>query len=530
MAAAKNFSASPCSTILPSTVQFSAARCASGRSACCCPRGPFSAGQLQIELTTDSETEVLEVNPADDAEQNNVVTTQVNATLKAYPDLAVTSFEAPSLVIGDPGVCEISFVVTNRGPANVLDNSWHDVLIASSNSVVGDADDIELARLDYSGDLATDASYTRRETIYLPIEMQGRFQLFVYTDAEQSIFEDEREQNNQQQLNTNFDVMQAPYADLVVTEIDADPSAFSGQAVNLRWTVSNVGLGMTSKDSWYDEIYLATDPQGQNLVYVKRGNYEVPWEARFEHLGFLDAGASYTHATSVTLPDGLDGTYYLVVAAAPDYGPFEFVYDDNNQAASSAMQIQLTAPPDLTVSDLVVPEVAWEESSIDVAWTVINQGGGSAEGQWTDHLFLREDNQPDAPPIHLGTFRYEGELGPGISYTRRETVRLPRHVEGNFRLVAVTNVGETLFEHGATDNNTVLDDVPLPIQRKPRPDLQVTSIVVPEIVESGGPLSVEWDVSNLGSVATTRARWVDRVYLSLDNELTADDLLLGTLR
>ncbi len=81
----------------------------------------------------------------------------------------------------------------------------------------------------------------------------------------------------------------------------------------------------------------------------------------------------------------------------------------------------------------------------------------------------------------------------------------------------------------ATANNRLVDDTVLNVTAKPRPDLQVTSMTVPPNVDPGGTLVVEYVVTNQSDVATTTPNWVDRVYLSVDNELNADDVLIGSL-
>src|SRR5262249_2141433 len=60
----------------------------------------------------------------------------------------------------------------------------------------------------------------------------------------------------------------------------------------------------------------------------------------------------------------------------------------------------------------------------------------------------------------------------------------------------------------------------------PSPDLQVTSITIPAKVLSGDPLQVSWDVSNLGA-GLAAGSWVDRVYLSADDQV-GNDTLLGS--
>ena len=110
----------------------------------------------------------------------------------------------------------------------------------------------------------------------------------------------------------------------------------------VTWAVSNQGIGTTNRGSWHDQVWLAEDPAGGHLV-TRLGS--------FAHYGHLAVGGGYERTASVSLPNGFEGTYYVVVTTA---GPFEFVYTDNNSAVSAALEVGLTLPPDLVVTDIVL--------------------------------------------------------------------------------------------------------------------------------------------------------------------------------
>src|SRR5262249_55859371 len=69
----------------------------------------------------------------------------------------------------------------------------------------------------------------------------------------------------------------------------------------------------------------------------------------------------------------------------------------------------------------------------------------------------------------------------------------------------------------------------LAVSAKPRPDLQVQNILIPDHVAAGANLSVDFDVINQGTVATDIPHWVDRVYLSLDTTIDPGPVLLGEI-
>src|SRR5204863_293528 len=132
-----------------------------------------------------------------------------------------------------------------------------------------------------------------------------------------------------------------------------------------------------------------------------------------------------------------------------------------------------------------------------------------------DTVYLQKVGDPNAPTIALGTFRYDGPLGPGVSYTLREQVLLPARTYGLYEAVVTTNFDDHLYEVDG-QNNTRVAAVSTPIAIKPRPDLQVGDITAPTQADPGQSIAVEFNIVNQGNVTTSVPNWTDRVYLSLD--------------
>ncbi|MFC1783644.1 DVUA0089 family protein, partial [Planctomycetota bacterium] len=483
------------------------------------PDGDISVGDIEIIVTTDFNNNIFEYNVDGDAESNNTAIAIVASELAPYPDLLVTYIEAPTIAIGDPAKVTVTWTVENQGNGPTVSGSWFDAIIASVNDTFGDSDDFVLARFEYFGLLGVNGSYARNETFLLPPAFPAnRYNLFFKADFDDTVFENVLESNNVTRADEFFDAMPIPYADLIVTSV-LPPSgdAFSGQPFNIKWEVKNQGIGISDKASWSDFVYLAANPDGSHNVQ------SFGW---FDHLGHLAVEGTYTRNAAVVPKDGLEGEYYIVVRTG---GPFEFLYTDNNSAVSAAFPISLTPPPDLIVTGITAPVVAEEGSVIDVDWTVENQGEGEAPGSWTDKIYLQKAGDPNASKIQLGNFTYNGPLQAGMTYKRREQFRLPIHFDGQYEVVVTTNYNNTLYEHGETVNNTLVDDNPVNITIKPRSDLQVSSITVPTEVDAGGTFAVEFEIINQGTAVTNVPHWVDRVYLSFDGILSNDDIRIDTV-
>src|SRR5262249_5378894 len=90
------------------------------------------------------------------------------------------------------------------------------------------------------------------------------------------------------------------------------------------------------------------------------------------------------------------------------------------------------------------------------------------------------------------------------------------------------NSSGSLFENGATANDTALETGTLLVTLPARPDLQVETVTAPAKPSAGDTVSVEFTVINQGTVAAN-GRWTDRVYLALDDRVSGDDILVDTL-
>ena len=491
-------------------------------------------GAYQVLVSVDAGNTVAET-PSGEA--NNTVANPLAITLAPYADLAVSNVTAPAITIADPATVTIGWTVNNIGTGAGITSNWTDEIVASPDNVPGNADDVVLASYLHTGGLALGASYTNSQIITLPPGFNGRYHLFVRTNTDGSVFENGSTANDAAQSATPFDVVPYAYADDIVTAV-VPGAASSGQNVQLTWTVANQGIGTTDVSEWVDNVYLSATPDGANRQLL----------GTFDHLGYLAVGGSYTRSASVLLPNGITGTYYFSVVTAgsstPNFNaaqpgaaasgagaPYEFIYTANDTGVSAATTVTLTPAPDLVVSTVSVPATAPEGSAISVTWTVSNQGGGPANGAWTDNLVLHQVGDPN-PGTVIGSYTHMGPLIAGQSYTRTEQITLPLHVSGGYQLIVVTDANNSVYEgptgSAAEGNNQTASATPVLVSVLPRPDLVVSSVTAPATVNAGASASVSFVVTNVGAVSTGSAQWTDNVYLSLDGN-ASDGTLIGSL-
>lgn len=475
-----------------------------------------ASGDYRVIVQSDSAAAVPETSAG---EANNSAFVALTVALAPYADLDVSNVTAPARTINDPARVSIGWTVTNIGTGLGTVDSWTDRVYVSRDDIFGDADDILLGELVHSGSVAVGESYDANLDLILPAGFYGRYTLFVRSDATDAVFEN-GEDANRTALAGFFDVSPIAWADLQIDSVVAPTVAQSGTSIDVTWQESNQGIGLTNTGEWFDSVYLErTDGSGRILL------------GSVNHLGFLGVGDSYERTANFTLPDGIAGEYRIVVIAPgsdnPNATPYEFAFTGNNSGTSAPISISLAPPPDLRVTAISAPTNGVEGGVVDISWTVKNEGLSAAEGSWVDRVYLRKAGDSGAGTL-IGTYSYTGPLAAGTSYTRREEMRLPAKTSDRFEVIVVTDAADAVYEHTAETNNRSVDDESILVSVLPRPDLQISEIIAPDRVTAGATASVDFTVINQGLVEAN-GNWTDQVWLSLDDKISGDDILVSRL-
>ncbi len=304
-----------------------------------------------------------------------------------------------------------------------------------------------------------------------------------------------------------FEVRDLP--DLIVNNVQAPASAFSSTSISVSWEVENIGAGSTLSESWQDYVYLSFDQILDRNVDLYLGGVS--------NLTSLNAGGNYAQSMNLTLPNGLSGSYYLIVAANGDFwGAMQEADNDNNEGVSVIpILISLRPPPDLQITSLTGPNNAFSGQTITVDWTVENKGSGATlEGSWRDRLYLSPDPLfIQANATLLATETRMGNLDPDSSYATSIAVNLPNGIFGTYHLYLFTDYYNDVYEHASESNNDARSDT-MNIVLTPPPDLLVSTITAPDSASGGEKVSLSWTVENQGGSTTISPYWDDRVYLT----------------
>jgi RHS repeat-associated protein len=457
-------------------------------------------------------------------ETNNVQAVAINI---AVSDLTVSAATAPtSVVLGD--AISVSWTVTNQGSGTAHVN-WYDYVFLS-NDATYDNSDIFLTTYRYAGydtPLAPRASYTANQSITLlnGTALGDRYLLFLIDGLNYQ--GETNETNNVQAVAIN---LKAP--DLVVSSA-ATPTAASigdnvpasvafGTPVTLSWTVRNAGDG-TATGTWHDRVWLSIDGTlgSEDILLLTQQGSSTP----------LAAGAEYTQTATVNLPINralVEGSYRFIVETDSFNEQVESS-NTNNSFTSQSIDLAFPPLPDLVVSNIATPPEGWSGQTIDVTWSIANNGSLSTQANWTDKVYL-VNTDPAKPDIFLGELTSPVNLAVGESYTRSQTYTVPNGISGSYQVEVRTDGANTIFETTAGEANNNSRSSIFPIILTPYADLQVGTVSTPPTATAGQQATFFWTVTNSDIGATDAGAWTDNLFLSADSTLDSSDLLLGSVQ
>lgn len=470
------------------------------------PANKVGYGYYKLVVETDTGLKIPELD-----EKNNTTTAQFLIDIPPLPDLEVASVGAPTAAFSGNTIT-VNWTVINTGNLSILRN-WFDAVYISPDSVFSLLQAKKLAEVSYSGALSgylqPDSTYSNAQPVKIPLDYSGIYWIHVLTDRANSGIEF-LENNNSGTVTVPLVVTLTPPPDLEPYHINFPPAAVSGQPVAIGFEVrNNAAANYPGQSSWYDEVFISLSPVFDEKAVSVGKQY---------HTGGIAPGGSYPVSRVITLPQGISGEYYWHVQADAGNDVFEYIFENNNSAASDGvMQVALAPYPDFTVTN-VTPDslTAREAAPFSVHWTTHNAGNGANKGIYRDRIYLSEspDWNMGAGAKVLTTYTFNQVLFPGDSAVRKADLILPNLPAGQWYFFVETDAYNDEQEFG-TEQNNIAHSVAVTIQPL-HADLEITAFLAPEAANSGANIMVSWETANNGDVTTAANLWMDRLWLSKD--------------
>ncbi len=294
----------------------------------------------------------------------------------------------------------------------------------------------------------------------------------------------------------------------------------NGNTFEVTYTVRNIQTG-TAAAPWIDRVVFSRDRfYGNNDDTVIESRTVTP---------SLEANGFYTRTITGTAPFGFTGEARIF--AVIDAGSVVSEANEQNNRLERLIQVEFQKPPaDLIVDGITASGPVGRGAVLPLTFRVRNDGTAqTAQDQWSDQVYLSTDSTLGGGDRLLGTLTRNGVLDSGASYSVAPTLLIPTNLPlGEYFVIVRTDSGNQVDEPTAEDNNVLASASAITIIAAPLPDLVIASVspVAGSTPRSGEPLSLEWTGRNAGNLAAS-GKWRDRVYLSKDNALSNEDVLLG---
>ena len=251
-------------------------------------------------------------------ENNNVLRSDALAiVLTPPPDLIVTDMVNPDSVSNGESI-QVQYMLQNQG-GNSPDNGWSDRVYLSQTKTFSVSTAINLGDRYHSANLDPGNIDTLYKTIQIPGNIGGKYYIFVKCDINNNVFEYTYESNN---LSAPDSVIISP-PDMVVSSISNTNSAWSGTSIPFSWKDKNNSKGKLINRYWTDRIYIS----GSNIFNLSTST--VLKDVAVSTTS-LNPGATKTNSTSIVIPNGISGTYYLFVYTDINNIIYEGSYENNN--------------------------------------------------------------------------------------------------------------------------------------------------------------------------------------------------------
>jgi hypothetical protein len=251
-----------------------------------------------------------------------------------FPDLGISSWQAPTQIVGQPWP-SMTFVVgiTNEGHGAARGNPyWTDSLYLSQTAFFG-GQTILLRSWFQSNSVAAGSMYWQTNTVIIPITDSADYYLIFVADDFNSLGEQQLENNT---VISPLSLNLSPPPDLAVDTFQVPALVISTATPNITLVshVINQGLGVAT-GTWTDVV---------SVTFSTGSIYPAPNRQLVldrESLTLLP-GEGYWRTNVITMPEMISGRYWLSYLADSSYSLFDA--DFGNNIATSEVDFNLTAP------------------------------------------------------------------------------------------------------------------------------------------------------------------------------------------
>ena len=353
---------------------------------------------------------------------------------------------------GAGGTLQVTDVVSNTGSGASLSSITYFYLATSATATTG-----TYLGTRSIGSVAGGGNSTATTTLTLPTGISGTYYVVAYNNSSSPYV---------WVGSAALSVGGPNESETSVSVVGSGPYA-AGGTLQVTDVVSNTGSGASLSSGTY--FYLATSATSTTGTYL--GTRSV---------GSVAGGGNSTATTSLTLPTGISGTYYVVAYNNSGSYPYAWV-------GSAALSVG--GPNESETSVSVVGSGPYAAGgTLQVTDVVSNTGSGASLSSGT--YFYLATSATATTGTYLGT-RSVGSIAGGGNSTATTTLTLPAGISGTYYIVAENSSTTTVW----------LGSAALSVGGPNQAETSV-SVVGSGPYAAGGTLQVTDVVSNTGSGAS----------------------------
>ena len=342
--------------------------------------------------------------------------------------------------------------------------------------------------------------YTVQVQFYISAAYEsGIYNLSVYTDYYNQVFEESSDQNNMRWVQF---VIEQRLPDLVTDFLNVTiESTKEGNNLNYSYAVLNIGAGSTIGAPWWDRLTL------ESSSLLKAYSNVICTE--------VQPGLEYKYEGAILLPSKFYGNISLNLVV--DYENKVLEENKRNNAKQITNISVLPVLPDLSIVSSRIVNSSWKairNDDITVEWTVVNEGELVISAlTWQDSIFINSLRSLEGS-IHISDIPVELD-GLEIGETYQQKANISLHVLLDYSIpyyiIIYVNSREDVDVDSRFSNN--IQFIMTEVYPPPSPDLQVENVSA-SFFSSSRILSVKWSVRNVGNSMSENLVWTDQIILS----------------
>jgi hypothetical protein len=205
----------------------------------------------------------------------------------------------------------------------------------------------------------------------------------------------------------------------------------------------------------------ATLPDLSNIASSPRDyNATVTWNTSEPATAQVEYGATSAYGMSSPLDSTMTGAHTVTIEGLTPKTTYHYRVKSNDgcrEVVSGDLTFTTTniLYPNLRVMEIDMPGTVKSLEQINIKWLERNDGPGSAQGNWTDKIYLSGDEVIDSQDTLLGEFTYSDGLEWETERLREVTLDMPLMPPGTYYIIVQTDANNVIVEISENDNTLV---------------------------------------------------------------------------